>query len=640
MNATGPPVGSARPEAGTPDPPFSPKRLLDVQWAGPDSLVWLEGRSDRTVLVAASLDRRWRRDLTRDWRVGARVGYGGGDFTTAGDAVYFVDGVRLLRQSLSGSPPVRVAEFNDPVCSPTVSPDGSLIALVAGGPERDRLLVLPSAGGDATVVRQGPDFLMQPCWHPDSRRLVWIEWDSPHMPWDEARTAWAELECSDCLRVTRVAGLRSADTSFFQPTFSPDGRWLAVVSDGSGWFNLSLYDPSTGTLRYRLEEPAEHAPPAWVHGLRTYAWDPAGSLVVVRLAEARAAAVRWNPVEGTTRAVPGLEGWTDLRQPALSVTGDGLALIASDPLRPHRLLVHRQGQWQTPAVSVPPPFGPEPADPSAAMHLTLGSGDRTCHALFQRPDHGGGSRPLVIRIHGGPTSQYSAEYDDEVQRFLRRGYAVLSLNYRGSSGYGRSYRSQLRGGWGELEVEDVRTAADEMVHRGWADPGGIVLAGGSAGGMTLLLALARYPGRFRAGICRYPVVEPERLNAETHRFEHRYLEGLIGPYPEFLTRYHSRSPLRQAEKIRDPVVIFHGDADQVVPLAPVERLTSELRRRGVRCRLHVFRGEGHGWRRWDTVREYWEQVDGFLREVGLGSPSHDGSEPANLEPQSTGEAAS
>ncbi|GAB4109123.1 MAG: prolyl oligopeptidase family serine peptidase [Acidobacteriota bacterium] len=625
-------------DPGPVDPPFPPIRLLDVQWAGRDTLVWLEGRSDRSVLVASSLSRGWHRDLTRSWKVAAHVGYGGGEFAATEDSVFFVEGPRLYRQALSGGPPVKLAEFDSPVTSPAVSPDGSLVALVAGGADRDRLLVLPSAGGSATVVRQGPDFLMQPRWHPDSRRLVWIEWDHPHMPWDESRTAWAKLEPGSPVRAIRIAGLSSPGVSSFQPTFSPDGRWLAVVADGSGWFNLSLYDLHNGALRYRLEEEAEHAVPAWGHGLRTYGWSSGGSLVVIRNAGARTTLSRWEPETGALQEIDGLEGWTDLRQLAVSAQGDGLALVASHPLHAHRLLVRHQGLWTTPVVSVPQTSSPDLDAGTPIQHLTFGSGDQACHGLFQRPDQDGGPWPLVVRLHGGPTSQYLAEYDDEVCRFLRRGYAVLSLNYRGSFGYGRRFRDQLRGGWGELEVEDVLTAADDLVRRGWADPARVVLAGGSAGGMTVLLALARHPGRFRAGICRYPVVDLETLNAATHRFENRYLESLIGPFPEYRDHYLARSPLQQAGRIRDPVAIFHGGADQVVPLPPVERLAVELQRQGVLCRLHVFRGEGHGWRRWETVREYWERVDSFLREVRTSGSNHETSDPVTLEAHGRGDS--
>jgi dipeptidyl aminopeptidase/acylaminoacyl peptidase len=631
--------GESRWHPGPVDPLFPPFRLLDVQWADRNTLVWLEGRSDRTVLVAASLSRGWHRDLTRSWKVAARVGYGGGEFTATEDSVFFVEGPRLYRQLLSGGPPVKLAELDAPISSPAVSPDGSLVAVVAGGEDRDRLLVLPSTGGSATVVRQGPDFLMQPCWHPDSRRLAWIEWDHPHMPWDESRTAWAKLDTGTALRAVRIAGLRSPGVASFQPTFSPDGRWLAVVTDVSGWFNLSLYDLRDGTLRYRLEEEAEHAGPAWVHGLRTYGWASGGSLVLTRHSSAHTTLRRWEPETGTLHEINGLEGWTDLRQPAVSAEGDGLAMVASHPLHSHRLLVRHRGLWTTPVVSVPQVFQPDLEAGSPVQHLTLGTGVQTCYGLFQRPHQAGGPWPLVVRLHGGPTSQYLAEYDDEVCRFLQRGYAVLSLNYRGSFGYGRRYRDQLRGGWGDLEVEDVLTAVEDLIRLGWADPDRVVLVGGSAGGMTVLLALARYPGRFQAGICRYPVVDPEKLDAETHRFESRYLEGLLGPYAEHRDRYRARSPLQQAGRIRDPVAIFHGDADQVVPLAPVERFASELQRQGVFCRLHVFRGEGHGWRRWETVQEYWERADAFLREIGASGSNHDASGPVTLEAYGRGDSA-
>jgi dipeptidyl aminopeptidase/acylaminoacyl peptidase len=597
-------------------------RLLDVQWMERDILVWMEARSGRTTLVAGSLRQGWRRDLTRSWGVGAQVGYGGGDFTVAQSWIYFVDGCNLLRQAVGAATPHLLARFESPVCSPAVSPDGGLVAVVAGGRQRDSLAVVPATGGPITTVHEGPDFIMQPCWHPGGRRVAWIEWDVPQMPWDESRLAWACLETGSVPRLSHLKQLSVSGSAYFQPSYSPDGRFLAVVSDDTGWFNLSVLDPEQGTVQYRLDAEAEYAIPAWIHGLRTYGWSGTGaSLVVTRSSEAAWAMEVWRPESGEVQHLAEFHGWTDLRQPATNPWDDSIAVLGSSTDLPHRLLVLRQGSLVELASSLPPvrSAGRARRKPQQPEHLKFGSGDTTCFGLYVEPARrAADSGALVIRIHGGPTSQFVQEYDEDAHYYLGLGMAVLSLNYRGSSGYGTAYRNQLKGGWGLLDVEDVVTAARELVEQGRVDPERILLTGGSAGGLTALLTLARHPGRFRGAVCRFPVVDLASLLGATHRFERHYLEGLLGPLMDLPDVYRDRSPLGSTDSIVDPVAIFHGDADKVAPLGPVERFVERLRRRKVPCVFQVFRGEGHGWRRWETVRGYYREVGRFLQSIGIG----------------------
>jgi dipeptidyl aminopeptidase/acylaminoacyl peptidase len=219
--------------------------------------------------------------------------------------------------------------------------------------------------------------------------------------------------------------------------------------------------------------------------------------------------------------------------------------------------------------------------------------------------------------HGGPTGQLSARYAASNQFFTTRGYGVLDVNYRGSSGFGRDYRNKLRGQWGIYDVEDVVSGGRALASQGLVDGSKMVIMGGSAGGYTVLQSLIRYPGVFKAGICMYGVTNLFTLASDTHKFEQRYLDSLIGPLPEEGRLYRERSPVFSAERIQDPVAIFQGQDDQVVPVEQAESIVAALRRGNVPHEYHLYPGEGHGWRKAETIVSFYEAVLRFLKQYVL-----------------------
>jgi dipeptidyl aminopeptidase/acylaminoacyl peptidase len=240
------------------------------------------------------------------------------------------------------------------------------------------------------------------------------------------------------------------------------------------------------------------------------------------------------------------------------------------------------------------------------------------HGLYYPPAspevRGVGLPPALISIHGGPTSQRVMSYNADAQFFATRGFAYLEVNYRGSTGYGRSYRDALKGKWGLLDVEDAVGGARALAEQGLADPQRQVIIGGSAGGYTVLNALIRHPGFFRAGVCLFGVTNLFTLAAETHKFEAHYLDSLVGPLPEAAERYREWSPIFHADRIRDPVAIFQGEEDRVVPPSQAEAIVEALRRRGVPHFYRLYPGEGHGWRRAETIARFYREVLEFLRQ--------------------------
>ncbi len=240
------------------------------------------------------------------------------------------------------------------------------------------------------------------------------------------------------------------------------------------------------------------------------------------------------------------------------------------------------------------------------------------HGLFYPPVNpafeGSGVPPLIVRVHGGPTSQAFNAFNSQAQFFTSRGYAVLDVNYRGSTGYGREYRNLLRGSWGIYDVQDAVSGAGYLADQNRADRARLVIIGGSAGGFTVLKALEDFPGFFKAGICLFGVSNQFTLAAETHKFEAHYSDTLLGPLPEAAQIYRERSPIFFVNKIQDPIAIFQGEIDTVVPRKQSDEVVASLQRRGVEHVYHVYPGEGHGFRKAETIEHFYQAVDQFLRQ--------------------------
>ena len=603
------------------------RRFSDVLWdSDGQTLVWREERSKQGVLVCQSPEERSPRDLTGDLSVQARVGYGGGDFTVCRGHAYFVADGRLFGQALSGGQAESLTPAGGQCAAPSVSPDGRHILYVHSAGEIDLLALVDTRGAHPPArLEQGHDFYMQPCWHPQGTRIAWVAWDHPNMPWDGTALYLGELSQGTGLPALSsrriIAGHPSGSTAIFQPCFSPDGRFLSYVSDEKGWFNLFLMDLNSGVSQVLISEESEQAVPAWVQGLRTHGWTADGQAIyLLKLKDGFSSLVRLDIGRQKTQTIGEQLGrYTDLKQIALSCAGERVALIASSPTlspsiisfsSPNRIEVHQSSR----SVAIDPAYLSQPR--SLSWHSPTPASEAFCFGLYYPPQNPGfessGAPPVILKIHGGPTSQYRAEYHAETQFLTSRGFAVLELNYRGSSGYGKAYAQALRGNWGILDVEDAHSAAQHLIGQGLADAKRLILMGGSAGGYTVLLCLIAYPGVFKAAICRYAVSNLLTLAADTHKFEQHYLDSLVGVLPRDRDRYEQRSPVFSADKIQNPVAIFQGEEDLVVPPSQTDQIVESLTRRGVPHVYRLYPGEGHGWRGSETIRDYYKTVEAFL----------------------------
>ena len=608
-------------------------RFSDLLWdTHGETLVWREERSDRGVLVCQSQDDSSPRDLTGELSVRARVGYAGGDFTVSHGSVYFVAEGRLYQQAISGDEAKPITPAWGQCAAPTVSPRGKYLLYVHSADRSDVLALVDSQGEHWPVkLHQGHDFYMQPCWHPQGNRIAWVAWNHPHMPWDSSALYLGDISSEQGLPVLTsqeiVAGELAGDTAIFQPAFSPDGRHLSFASNESGWFNVYMLDLNSGKKELVVGEEAEYGAPAWVQGLRRYAWTADGkALYLLRSKDGFTSLVRFDLETRTLQEMKGdSQQYSFLSQIALSPKEESIALIASSSTVPSRIIsVSPGGQVQThqrsSSKNLSESYLSHPQ--SLSWSVDTDSAVTCCYGLYYPPSHpefeNSGPPATIIKIHGGPTSQFAADYHADTQFFISRGFAVLELNYRGSWGYGKAYVDALKGTWGVIDVEDTRSAADYLVSKDLAHRKQLILMGGSAGGFTVLLSLIAYPGFFRAGICRYGVSNLFTMTADTHKFEEHYLDSLVGTLPQDEKLYRERSPVFSAHKIRDPLAIFQGEDDQVVPRAQSDEIVQSLAERGVPHLYRTYEGEGHGWRKSETIQDYYESLEQFLGEH-LGS---------------------
>ena len=564
--------------------------LSDLRVDG-NALYWNEGRPNeagRQVIV------RWRAGeepfdvLPPPYSARTTVHeYGGAAFAVAGGTVYFANFADQAVYRLGDDTPLagdgRYADFDvlgdRVVCVRQRGDVNDIVELGAG------------------VVAAGHDFYAAPRFAPDGR-LAWVAWDHPRMPWD-----------GTVLEPGPVAG--GPDESITQPRWSPAGQ-LHWISDRTGWWNI-----------YREGEPlwpldAEFAEPDWVFGNSNYDFLPDGRIVA-----------HWTGRLGVLGEAPLDLPYTSFD--SVRAFGDKVAAIAASPTQAPAVVVIDPNTAEVTVVRESRPAPVDPAYLSTPRRIDFPTaGGRTAHALFYPPAEGppGEKPPLIVTSHGGPTSQASTTLNLRTQFWTSRGFALVDVDYGGSSGYGRAYRRQLDGQWGVVDVDDCVAAAQYLAGAGEVDGRRMAIRGSSASGLTTLLALTS--GAFAAGASLYGVVDLAALATDTHKFEARYLDGLVGPWPEAAEVYKQRSPIHHADELKAPLIIFQGLDDKVVPPAQAEVLVDALRRAGVPFAYLTFEGEAHGFRKAETIHRVMEAELSFYGQV-LGFTPADDIEPVPIE---------
>ncbi|QBD80171.1 S9 family peptidase [Ktedonosporobacter rubrisoli] len=604
-------------------------------------IYWIENRpaeAGRSAIVCRAADGTISDITPQPFSARTRVHeYGGGSFVVSEGVVYFANFAdqRLYRVTAGADPEPITQEsamrYADMVVD---SRRGRLICVREDHTNSqseavNALASVPLSGGSVgQVLVEGNDFYSSPRLSPDGSRLAWLTWNHPNMPWDGTELWVADLNVDGTLaHAEQVAGGKTE--SIFQPSWSPDGS-LYFISDRTNWWNI--YRWRNGQIEALHEQEAEFGVPQWIFGMSTYAFASAQSIIcwytakgIEHLARLDTTNGQLTPIElpySTFTNIQASNGYAvfEAASPAEDQTLLQLNLSANkaEVLRQASKVKVKQAYISEPqSIEFPTENGLS----AYAYYYPPHNAD------YQAPE--GELPPLLVLSHGGPTAQTVNAFNAGIQFWTSRGFAVIDVNYGGSTAYGRAYRERLRGQWGIVDVDDCVNAAKYLVERGLADGRRLAIRGGSAGGYTTLCALT-FRDIFAAGASHFGVSDLMGLLRDTHKFESRYLDGMVGPYPEKADLYYQRSAINFTNKLSCPVIFFQGLEDKVVLPNQAERMVEALKAKKLPVAYVAYEGEQHGFRRAENIKRTLEAELYFYSRI-FGFEPADQIEPVAIE---------
>jgi len=584
------------------------------------SIYWQELRpkeDGRLVVVERAPDGKTT-DLTpQPFNARTRVHeYGGHAYTVSKGSVYFSNFAdqRLYRFDPGNSPIPITPEVDLRYADYVVDPQRDILYSVredhtASGEAINTLVKIAIEGDEdgGQVIVSGNDFYSSPRLSPDGSKLAWLTWNHPNMPWDGTELWMGDLDPSGSISSSKmIAG--GKDESIFQPEWSPDST-LYFISDRSNWWNLYRYKNGSIEALYPLE--AEFGLPQWVFGMSTYAFESPKQIICTYSQNGNSHLVRLD-----TETLEPEEIETRYNYISSIKAAPGLVLfVAGSPTQKISVVLRNLVDGSEEVLRYSSESEIDPGYTSIPQEIEIPTtGGKEAHAFYYPPQNKdftapqGEKPPLLVMSHGGPTGATTPVYDDEIQYFTSRGIAVIDVNYGGSTGYGREYRQRLNGQWGVVDVDDCTNGAKYLVERGDVDGNRLMITGGSAGGYTTLCALT-FRNVFKAGASHFGIGDLETFVGDTHKFESRYLDNLVGPYPEKRELYKQRSAINYTDQLNCPMILFQGSEDKIVPPNQSQQMYAAVKAKGLPVAYLEFEGEQHGFRKAEHIKR---ALDGEL----------------------------
>ena len=605
-----------------------------------DDMYWIERRAQeggRKVIVRRTANGK-ATDLTPiGFNARTRVHeYGGGDYAVANGMIVFSNFAdqRIYLQKIGADPQPLTPAQNQRYADGQLDGRRNFLFCVreehTGDGEAFNAIVRVNLNGEnaGDIVVSGNNFYSSPRLSPDGSRLAWLTWNHPNMPWDGTELWLGKLSNHGAVvEKTRIAG--GADESIYQPTWSPDGV-LHFVSDRTGWWNL--YRWRDNQVEALCPMAAEFGQPQWVFGGSLYGFASEKQIVCSYSKNGNDYLATLDMVKKTLRDI-------ELPYSAISqvrVAADRVVFIGASSTETSAVVALNlsTNKFDVLRRSRDTTVGSGYLSEARAIEFPTEQ-SRTAHGYFYAPtncDYGAPTNekpPLLVMSHGGPTSSSSGSLKYSIQHWTSRGIAVLDVNYGGSSGYGRAYRERLNGHWGIVDVDDCVNGARYLAERGEVDGNRLAIRGGSAGGYTTLCALT-FRDVFKAGASHYGISDLEALAKDTHKFESRYLDRLIGPYPERRDLYVEHSPIHFTDKLNCPMIIFQGLEDKVVPPNQAEKMVDAVRAKKLPMAYLTFEGEQHGFRKAENIKRVLEAELYFYSKV-FGFELAEPVEPVQIE---------
>ena len=605
--------------------------LGELAFDGED-IYWIEGRPSeggRNVIVRRTPDGKTADVTPPAFNARTRVHeYGGGAYIVSEGVIYFSNFAdqRIYRQTISSQPQPLTTEDDMYYADGVIDQSRDRIIAVredhtTGSRDAINTLVAISLEtGQSDVIVSGNDFYSTPRISPDGKRLAWLTWNHPRMPWDGTELWVASLnEDGSPGEPELVAGEESE--SVFQPEWSPAGA-LYFVSDRTGWWNLYRWE--AGRVEALTEMRAEFGAPQWAFRMSTYAFESASRIICAFNEEGR---WRLASLDTKSRALEHIETpYTEISN--VRARAGRAIFCGGSPTEPLAIVHLDLATGELAALRRSTEIQIEEDYLSVAQPIEFPTENNlTAHGFFYAPKNRdyvapeGERPPLLVMSHGGPTSAATMTLKLSIQYWTSRGIAVLDVNYGGSTGYGRAYRERLNGQWGIVDVDDCVNGARYLVERGLADGNRLIIRGGSAGGYTTLAALT-FRDEFKAGASYYGISDLEALEQDCHKFESRYNTSLIGPYPARQDLYKERSPIHFTERLSCPIILFQGLEDKVVPPNQSEMMYDALKAKGIPVAYVPFEGEQHGFRKAENIKKsldgelyFYSKVFGFEADV-------------------------